>query len=417
MATMPATLVLSNDFISQFILIRDFSVDKKNTVNFDAPSDILDSPECFMLWNELALSSDNLYAFYQSPIWWEYSIKVALRDHILRLRYGGEPVVANVFDQNGDLAGMFGLFEKKYQLHFRISNRILASFSSPVVQVMGGQPLIRGDANLYVEFIKSVFKKYPDCNAIHIPWVPIGSDCWNVLHESIELRSFAKIYIPDRDLAKHYCVKLGPTFDAYLNKFNKKSRYNLRREINKLKDYSCGQLDIVRIERAEDVRYFLDAAAEVSLKSWQNTLEQQMDNSDEECARYTKLADLGVLRCYIMIKGEAPLAFVRGFQYGNTFYYSRVAFDKQFKEFSPGKILFYLMLEDLHFYRKPNLLNFQEGEYEYKRRFANDCFYKTDVLLVRNDAGAKAKLLVLMHKIFNYSVVVVRRFIKEPFGD
>jgi hypothetical protein len=168
---------------------------------------------------------------------------------------------------------------------------------------------------------------------------------------------------------------------------------------------------MVRVEQAKDVRMFLDEAAAVSVRSWQHTLGLQMDNSPDECRRYERLAEKGVLRCYLLKCGDTACAFIRGFQYGDVYYYSRTGFHEDYAAFSPGKVLFYLMLEDLHEYRPPVRLNFQEGDYEYKRRFANNCVEKTDILLVRTDLDRYWQMMFALHSGFAQGKLLTKRLL------
>jgi|GEM_PF-1738238 len=378
------------------------------------PSDIAaSSPVTRQEWNNLALSSENIYAFYQSPAWWEYSTKVTLKDYILRLHPGENPVIAQVCDNDGKLAGVSGVLVTDYVLHFKLKSRSLAHCNIPVAKLIGGPPLIGDDENLYVEFVKSILEAFPGCSAIHIPWVLTNSRSWKVLNTSEKLRRYAGVYVPDKDFAKHYSIVLNQTFEEYLHKFNKKIRYNLKRDIKVLTDLCNGQLSLVRIERAQDVKMFLDGAFTVSSRSWQNTLEPQMDNSPEECERYERFANQGVLRCYLLKCGETPCAFVRGFQFGDMFYYSRTGFDQDLSRFSPGRAVFYLMLEDLYAYRPPKRLNFQEGDYEHKRRFSTECVEKADVLLVRKNADIPSQLFLSAHKLLGWSISLAKRLLQK----
>ncbi|WP_205743262.1 GNAT family N-acetyltransferase [Geobacter sp. FeAm09] len=202
---------------------------------------------------------------------------------------------------------------------------------------------------------------------------------------------------------------MNRSFDEYLLKFSKKARYNLKREIKLLGTSGNGELSLVRVEHAADVALFLDGASQISSRSWQHALGPQMVNSPEERLRYERFAGQGVLRCYLLKCGERPCAFVRGFQFGDVFYYSRTGFDQNFSGYSPGRAMFCLLLEDLYTHRPPKRLNFQEGEYEYKRHFATGHVEQADMLLVRNDAGGLVRLAVSAHNAFGRSISLAKR--------
>ena len=53
------------------------------------------------------------------------------------------------------------------------------------------------------------------------------------------------------------------------------------------------------------------------------------------------------------------------------YHYVEVAFDEQYREHSPGKVLLSLILEDLHGQQRPQTVNFGVGDASYKRRLSN----------------------------------------------
>ena len=269
--------------------------------------------------------------------------------------------------------------------------------------------------DLLALFIKAALSAFPDCTALHIPWLPTNSSLFSSLQTVDTVRSGAAPYLPCRDHTTHYSISLCPTFDEYLAKLTHKTRYQARKALKKLREYCGNQLELVRIEQAEQIQAFLDAAAEVSRNSWQHdALGAQMENSHEEVERYTQFVRQGVLRCYLLLcKGEA-VAFVRGFQFSGVYYYSRTGFDADLNNYAPGKVLLYLLLEDLHKHNPPYTFNFQEGDYEYKRHFATDCRPKTDLLLVRADWRGSCinKLAIALHRVYQDSVARLKKLTK-----
>jgi hypothetical protein len=310
-------------------------------------------------------------------------------------------------DDAGKLVCLTGLYCDDYGLCFYYRDRVLFKKQIPVVRVAGGAPLLQQQPKLLEIFTKAALAAFPDCAALHIPWLPTDS----ALFASAQMLDAARLgtvpYLPCRDYAAHYSITLCPTFDNYVATLTHKTRYQARKELKKLREYCDNQLELVRIEQPEQVQFFLDAATSVSRNSWQHTAKGiQMEHSTEEAERYAVFAHQGVLRCYLLLcKGEA-VAFVRGFQFGGVYYYSRTGFDADLNNYAPGKVLLYLLLEDLHKHNPPYTFNFQEGDYEYKRHFATDCRPKTDLLLVRADWRVSCinKLAIALHRVYEDSV-------------
>jgi hypothetical protein len=364
-------------------------------------------------WNQLAESSENLYAFYQSPIWLGYSLHTTLQDYILRLNRKEKPIFVCFHDVGGRLAGAIPAQKSQFPLIFRFRTRNLLRVHFNTVKILGGQPLIRDEENLYVDFVKSLFATFPDCDFISMQHIPVGSYCWNIAKDSKELRKCADVYFPN-DSVLHPRVTLRQSFKEYLQKFKSKTRYNLQRQVRQLRDHGGGQLDLIRIEHTRDVKTFLEDAATISKLSWQDEiLGPEMIDSPFEHDQYARLAEKGVLRSYVLRCGNTPCAFVRGFQHGNVFYYSRIGFDKRFTDFSPGTVCLYLVIGDLHAYRPSKYINFQEGLWDYKKLFMTDCQDKIDVLFIRKDARLSSKILISMHQIYQASLFQAKKIISR----
>jgi hypothetical protein len=365
------------------------------------PRDVWQDPAFCQEWEQVAAASKNLYALYQSPTWWDYALHSTMQvDYTLRLQDGTRTVLAGIRDGKGRLEGVVGAYAYLFGLSFSYRAKELVRLKMPTIRILGGQPLIRDDESLYVELVRSLFKAYPDLDFLHLQFIPVDSFCWHILHESKELRRCARVCL-SWEPAPHPQVTLPENFEQYLGKFKSKTRWNWKRRIRQLREHGAGHLELIRIEHAADVKAFLEEATTISRQSWQwENLGQQMDDSDGECRRYMQFADRGILRSYLLRCRNAPCAYVRGFQYGNVFYYSRVGFDESFAAFSPGTVLLYLMIEDLCACRRPERLNFQEGYWDYKRLFATECPAKQDFVLIRRGARPANQLLMGAHRSY-----------------
>lgn len=394
---------------------RQTFVNNGYTITLSNPVELLSRPEVGQAWHDLALASDNLYAFYQSPLWWQYTLHSNLTDYVLRLKDAQQATLVEMRDAEGDLVCLTGVHADEYCLCFYYRDRVLFKKRIPVVRVAGGAPLLLQNTDTLALFSKIVLDAFPHCAALHIPWLLTDS----ALFASAQMLDAARLgtvpYLPCRDYAAYYSITLCLTFDDYVATLTHKTRYQARKSLKKLREYCGNQLELVRVEQAEQIQAFLDAAAEVSHNSWQHdALGAQMENSHEEVERYMTFVRQGVLRCYLLLcKGKA-VAFVRGFQFGGVYYYSRTGFDADLNNYAPGKVLLYLLLEDLHKHNPPYTFNFQEGDYEYKRHFATDCRPKTDLLLVRADWRGSCinKLSIALHRVYQDSVLRLKKLTK-----
>lgn len=387
---------------------RQTFADNGYTITLASPTKLLARPDVVQEWLELAGTSDNLYAFYQSPLWWQYTLQSSLTDYVLRLKDAQQATMLEIRDRADRLVCLTGLYRDECGLFFCYKERVLFKKRIPVVRVAGGAPLLLlQQPEVIALFTKAALTAFPDCTALYIPWLPTNSPLFTTIVGLDARQLGATAYLPHRDYGTHYSITLAATFDDYLAKLSHKTRYQARKALKKLREYGDNQLELLRIERADQIPQFLAAATAVSHSSWQHTtLGPQMECSYEEIERFTAFARQGVLRCYLLLcKGNA-VAYVRGFQFGGVYYYSRTGFDVALTSYGPGKVLMLLLLEDLHNHNPPHFFNFQEGDYEYKRHFATDYSLKTDLLLVRSDwqGGSRNKLAINLHRVYQHSL-------------
>jgi len=179
-------------------------------------------------------------------------------------------------------------------------------------------------------------------------------------------------------------VQLSEDFSTYRQAMKKKRRDNFRREARILDEVNGSSLRLRVVTDPAEVPGFLDLADRVFAESWHAsrgaTKLRKGDRSEE---RFVWLAAHGWLRCYVLLKDEEPIAFVSGLQCGRRFQAVRTAYSMAWARYSPGKVLWYRVLEDLHESGAFDELNFGYGEWEYKRVMANDSYSVRTVDAIR----------------------------------
>jgi hypothetical protein len=157
-----------------------------------------------------------------------------------------------------------------------------------------------------------------------------------------------------------------------------------------------GNLALKRITSPDDIDYFIEKSRTVLGRSWKSHHAEGTELfTDTRCAEYFSLAKHGLMRSYVLIGNDEPIAFILGFQWNNIYHYSNIAYDLQKSALSPGTVLFYLMLEDLHIYDKPEILNFGIGDSLYKRRFGTDNSVDCSVSVIKSTLFNIVKYFVI----------------------
>ena len=196
----------------------------------------------------------------------------------------------------------------------------------------------------------------------------------------------------------HYQIRLCNTFDEYMQNMSSKSRNVQRKKVKLLYKHFQEDVELIRIDSPDDVETFLEEAVKISSQSWQIELGQQMSVCKYETDEHIKMAEKKYLRSYLLRCGSDYLAFVRGYQFGDVYYYSRPAYDKNYSDYSPGAVLLNLVLQDLHLHRPPKIINFQEGDYDYKRLYSTEVLLKCHLLVWKK---ANVSIPIVGIKLFN----------------
>jgi CelD/BcsL family acetyltransferase involved in cellulose biosynthesis len=167
-----------------------------------------------------------------------------------------------------------------------------------------------------------------------------------------------------------YYIDLGGTFAAYLEKFSSKSRANLRKSVRKFTEFCGGQIRFREFQSATEMAEFFQFASEVSRKTYQERIGQGLPRSDTFRERAVSLANADAVRGYILFHGERPVAYIFCDAQDESLIYEHLGYDPAFREWSPGRVLLYLMLERLFAEQRFRFLDFGGTEHEYKKFFS-----------------------------------------------
>ncbi len=162
-------------------------------------------------------------------------------------------------------------------------------------------------------------------------------------------------------------IQLPQTPEEYWQKFSSKTRQTFRRKLKKF-----GETRLERIAEVVDVPRFLEAAHAISVHTWQTRqFGLRIRNDAAELAQFTKLAELGLLRCYLWHVDNRPVAFTVGNQDHGCFHYEEVGYLAEFAKFSPGQMMLIQMIDDLITHNHADWFDFGGGDADYKELFAN----------------------------------------------
>jgi CelD/BcsL family acetyltransferase involved in cellulose biosynthesis len=371
----------------------------RSAIDVVSAREALESPALEAEWRALASEQSHTNSLFSSPEWVSHQSAVRPEGvHVVRVR-----------SEAGRLIGVVPVRLRPYELRFDIAKTSLLGKQIQVAEILGSLPLLPACAEIHRHVVEEVFRALPACHALFADAVPVDSYFWSLLQGPAPFAGRAYVHITDGPRPWHL-LTLSSSFEQYMRATSSKARANMRREVRQLAQRAGADLQAVRITSPPQVKDFLTRAEQVGKKSWQyRALGQRVASDDATQNSFEDLAARGLLRSYLLQAGDATYAFVVGYQHQEVYHYVEVAYDEAYAEFSPGKVLLTLMLEDLHKHDVPREMNFGVGDASYKRRFGN---------LERSDAGCLVlrsslanRFYTTSHSLFCSAVKTVKRLI------
>lgn len=362
-------------------------------------------------WDRGVREADNLYSMYQSREW----LLSAEPAPTARL------TMISISKGNGEAASAV-VRPKSLALLFQASRRLQAQWRLPGVEVMGGQTMGAGTYGIYEEMVAAIWREFPDARAIYCKSVPEDSTLWRTLCENGWRIGDAVAYKTEGERAFHYIV-LPSTFDAYLDKFRKKQRYNLKRQVRVMSNDHSGALALACITDPGDVPRLIEQVRTVQQHSWKaKTYQPGSPDATARAAALASTARAGLLRAYVLTANGHPVAYALGYIFNRVYHYAKIGYDSQLAMYSPGNVLLFLAIQDLIENAGARFMNLGVTDGEYKRVFANRHIRDAEVMLLR--PGFINSAMVAAHRGFRGAKgaikdIVTRRHngADNPAGD
>jgi CelD/BcsL family acetyltransferase involved in cellulose biosynthesis len=167
-----------------------------------------------------------------------------------------------------------------------------------------------------------------------------------------------------------FFIDLNGSFEAYIGKFNKKTRETMRRKIRLFTRACNGSLEWREFSCAREMAEFHSLASSVSRKTYQHRLLRAgIDTSS--CFREAIVRGvMGQSRGYILFRQRTPIAYMFCQVRCCDLVIGQMGFDPSFAADSPGSLLLWFVLGRLFASGEFRRLDLGEGAYRYKARLA-----------------------------------------------
>jgi len=186
----------------------------------------------------------------------------------------------------------------------------------------------------------------------------------------------------------HWALRLPDSYDEFLRSRSKKTRENVRVYRNRLLRDHGDELSLRVYREPDELEEFLAAAEQVAVKTYQRGLGVALADTIEERALTGLAFERGWFRGWVLSAGDRPIAFWSGAGFNGTFFVGTPGYDPAFTEYSLGTYLLMRVIEDLIADPTVDVLDYGQGESEYKRRFGSESWEEEDVLVFARRARA-----------------------------
>ncbi len=179
----------------------------------------------------------------------------------------------------------------------------------------------------------------------------------------------------------HWSADMTDTTELFKNKINTKHRSQFRNKERKLAQFSGGDIRIKMYQTPGDVATFCADAEKISQATYLRGLGEGFIDNQEMRNRLGLSALNGWMRGHVLYANEKPCAFWLGTLYQEVFYLDYTGFNSDLNHYSPGRILFVKMIEEICSANKLRSIDFGFGDAEYKRRYGDRNWKESDLYL------------------------------------
>lgn len=208
--------------------------------------------------------------------------------------------------------------------------------------------------------------------------------------------------------SRRWIIEVPDSLEAFLSRRSSTTRKKLRREERTLLKHFAGTLRLRRFERLEEMEELCGDMTAVAARSYQHKLGAAFTGSPFDRALLRVGFQEGWARVWMLYLADRPVAFWPGTAYGSTFGVGTPGFDPEFAKYAVGRFTMLRMIDDLCKDPAVSIVDFGQGEAEYKAQFGHPVRLERDLLMA---APRPWPLLVLWgHSLFTLANGVARRF-------
>jgi hypothetical protein len=315
------------------------------------------------IWRGRLAQSDSASRIYQSPEYFEYLMATAKSPNIPHLYMASKA-------DNAEVLGMVLVWRRDQTFEYRAGNKVFAKQTIPILTLLGGTMLIPTGSSYLGQVIDALLTDFPECKAVALPTLPLN--CYP--RESIQWSNTAAsphIFYVEHGWRKCHTIPLPSNFVEYEKQFGGKKRYNLKRQIRLLKAIKGG-ITLHRIEEPSQIPLLMEAL-------------KVLDPAKQYLSahQFAKLAELGLLLCFVAEHGGQIVGVQLGSRYERTYYVHNTVHDRELDQVSAGTSILHMVIRDLIEQCNIDLVDMGYGSPAHSHSSTNIVVHRGQVLLMR----------------------------------
>ncbi len=283
-------------------------------------------------------------------------------------------VQAVAAEVDGGLVGMAVLARARrphtWQVRRRSSRSAVATFRLDTVDVLGEGFAAADDPAVTSALFRGVLDASCDADLVRFHNVRDGSSLAEMVRRPV-IPGGRWLCVDDRFAGMRYRTRLDVDLRSYLARhLTPSSRHYLERDVRRVQRLPDG----CRVEvftAPSDVAGLLEQVDAIEARTWHarrqaRLLGQRTATRD----RLEAWAALGLVRGYTLAIGAQPVAFVLAYASDECLWVAKMGYDDAWSRRSPGKVLLWHVLDDLHRDGTFTAIDLGPGHWGFKSQFA-----------------------------------------------
>jgi hypothetical protein len=343
-------------------------------------------------WDLLLALQTNSTAIYQSPAFFDFLQDTEDFDKLSLLTVEQIP--------DGSVVGIVPLRKTTLDLPFSLGNRIIGTLRLRSVILLGSEPMAPSDPIALDTLFSFIARTYSDSHVIDMDAIALQSPFWDYLKRSQIIRKLYHIHVlyGFRDC---HCIIVPRSVGEYHQALTRKRRYNMIRQENILRKMFMGDLHLMVID------------SEKRLADLFAALNQLVRNNDAyqfmTVPQYKSAALRGILHCFVLKSRDCIVGVALGTKAQRIYRVHKFFYDKSLEKYSPGSVLWQLMLKDIIEKAEFSEIDMGYGTPAYRFSATNYIQKKGKVLLVQKTL--RNILYISLHAFFTKIVEVLKSHI------